>query len=131
MVQRSNSPLAAFSHSVRTVTWVFFGSLALGLVVFTLASASMFGLSRDTKELRIASVDCVEANNYCAPINTRQLNDAIDRQKDLGFTCTAERALTEVILFQRSDDLSVDALSFDNAVNASAHKLGWVQRFCR
>lgn len=130
MVQRSGFDIATFSRTVRMMTMVFFSSLVVGLMAISLGSASLFGVSKGTQELRIAAVDCREANNYCAPASTPQLRAAVDRQRARGLTCTSEPVLTDVILFQRSDDLTVDVLSFDDALQAAIQKRGWVQQYC-
>ena len=100
-------------------------------MVIALVPSSLFGLSRNVGQLRITAETCGEANNYCAPAGTPQLSKAIDRQRELGLDCATEPVLTDIILFQRSDDMSADVPTLDQALAASRQKLGWVQRYCR
>lgn len=133
VVNRSGVNLAAFSRTVRLMTMIFFSTLVVGLMAVSLGSASLFGVSRGHtrwQEMRTAAVDCRETNNYCAPESAPQLRAAIDRQAARGLTCTSEPALTDVVLFQRSDDLTVGVLSFDGAFSAASQKLGWIQQYC-
>lgn len=81
--------------------------------------------------LRITAETCGEANNFCAPTDSPQLRKAIERQRELGVSCAIEPVVTDIILFQQSDDLSVDVLTLDQALHASSQKIGWVQRYCR
>lgn len=127
---RFGAGMVFFSRFVRITTVAFFGSLLVGLMVLALVSSSLFGLSRDVRQLRITAETCGEVNNYCAPADTPQLRQAIDRQRELGLGCAIEPVLTDSIVFQRSDDLSVDVLTLDQALAASGQKLGWVQRYC-
>lgn len=105
-------------------------SMVMVMMLLALMSSSLFGLSRNVKQLHITSETCGWVNNYCAPPNTHQLREAISRQSELGLDCASEPVLTDVILFQRSEDLSVDVLTFDQALDAASKKVGWVQRYC-
>lgn len=128
---RFGTGMVSFSRFVRITTAAFFGSLLVGLMVIALVSSSLFGLSRNVRQLRITAETCGEVNNYCAPADTPELSKAIDRQRELGLGCEIEPVLTDSILFQRSDDMSVHVLTLDQALVASGRKLGWVQRYCR
>lgn len=131
MDYRFGTRMVSFSRFVRITTMAFLGSTLVALMMLALVSSSLFGLSRNVKQLRITSETCGQSNNYCAPVETQQLRKAIDRQRGLGLGCAIEPVLTDVILFQRSEDLSVEVLTFDQALDASVRKLGWVQRYCR
>ena len=123
--------MMSFSRVVRISTTTVLSSMLVVMMLLALMSSSLFGLSRNVKQLHIISEACGGFNNYCAPPNTPQLREAIGRQSELGLDCAIEPVLTDVILFQRSEDLSVDVLTLDQALDTAGKKIGWVQRYCR
>lgn len=131
MNPRLGTGMVTFSRVVRISTRAVLSSMVMAMMLLALMSSSLFGLSRNVKQLQITSETCGWANNFCAPPNTPQLREAISRQSKLGLDCAIEPVLTDVILFQRSEDLSVDVLTLDQALDAVDKKVGWVQRYCR
>ncbi|MEJ7635142.1 hypothetical protein [Aeromicrobium sp.] len=55
---------------------------------------------------------------------------AISEQESAGLTCREKPALTDVVLFQRGGAAEVTILTFDEAIQASAAREGWVRRYC-
>ncbi|WP_332666997.1 hypothetical protein [Aeromicrobium sp.] len=62
--------------------------------------------------------------------NETALSAAILKQESAGLTCTEKPALTDVVLFQREGKDEVDVLTFDEALEASGAREGWIRRYC-
>lgn len=124
-----NAAAASFSRLVRTLTVVFVASFCFGMTVLSFAGSTMFGLSGGVQELHISSGLCGESTAGCAD-PTASLREAVALQQSRGLNCSPKAVLSDVVLFQRSDDQSVHVLTFDEALAAAAAKQGWVQRYC-
>lgn len=125
-----NATAVSFSRSLRTTTAVFLASFLLGLTVLSFAGSTLFGLSDGAQELNISSGMCPESTSSCEADPSDNLRKAVAFQQERGLNCSPKAVLSDVVLFQRSDDQSVQVLTFDEALAASAAKLGWVQRYC-
>lgn len=130
MQQQTVARMLAFSRTVRVMTMSFVVTLIVGSMTIYMFWSLTTGAGSKASNLRFAETGCDSTNNYCAPTDTGQLRQAIDRQERQGRSCSAVPALTDSVLFQWSEDLSVDVLSFDEALDAGSKKLGWVQRYC-
>lgn len=130
MQQHTVARMLAFSRTVRVMTMAFVVTLIVGSMTIYMFWSLTAGAGSTVSTLRFAETGCDSTNNYCAPTNTSQLREAIDRQEKQGRSCSAVPALTDSVLFQWSEDLSVDVLSFDEALDAGSKKRGWVQRYC-
>jgi len=130
MRQQTVDRMQGFSRVVRVTTMVFTLSAIVGTMAIYMFWSLTAGSGSNVTALSVAQTGCNDTNNYCAPADSSQLREAIRRQQALGRSCSSLPVLSDVVLFQRSKDLKVDALSFDEALRASATKSGWVQRYC-
>lgn len=109
---------------------VFLGTAVFGTLTLYFASSLMFGVSRHAQDLTVSTSECGGVKVSCKTMADSMLTRAIVQQEHAGLTCSAEPSLSDVVLFQYSADQHVAALTFDGALNASGHKLGWVERYC-
>jgi hypothetical protein len=58
------------------------------------------------------------------------LTAAVRQQEAAGLACSAKPALTDVVLFQREGAEEVTILTFDQAIEASSARAGWIRRYC-
>ena len=58
------------------------------------------------------------------------LSAAIAVQESDGLRCSQKPSLTDVVLFQREVGAEVTVLTFDQAIEASAARTGWIRRYC-
>ncbi len=58
------------------------------------------------------------------------LSTAVAKQESAGLTCSEKPTLTDVVLFQRDGEARVTILTFDQALEASSAREGWIRRYC-
>ena len=58
------------------------------------------------------------------------LSTAVAKQESAGLTCSEKPTLTDVVLFQRDGEARVTILTFDQALQASSAREGWIRRYC-
>ena len=73
----------------------------------------------------------IEENNYCAPVNDPKVMAEITKQEAAGRKCGDKSVLTDIIVFQFSNDKRVEVVTFDKAFELSKSSQGWVQSFCK
>ena len=111
----SMSHVVAGARLVRLSVAALAISLVVGFVAVS-SFASQYG-SRATVALDATSSDTV-------------LDAAIENQRRGGLTCSEKPTLTDVVLFQRSGVAAVTVLTFDQAIEASSAREGWIRRYC-
>lgn len=70
-----------------------------------------------------------DEDNWCAPKGDPEVEAVITRLEEGGRECSAAPRLTDIIVFQHKD-LSVEIVTFDEAVRLGDSGSGWVQSFC-
>ncbi len=130
MLEFAPSLAQSFSRTVRMMTSIFLGTAIFGTLSLYFLSTQMFGVSRHTQNLTVSTSECGGVRVSCDTMADQLLARAILDQQRAGRTCSAQPSLTDIVLFQYSADQRVSALTFDDALEASGQKLGWVQRYC-
>lgn len=111
------SRVVAVARMVRAVTLGLALSMMLGFVAVQ-AFSSQYGDQGVTTVLIDSRSD------------DTMLTAAIARQESAGLRCSESPTLTDVILFQREQGAEVTVMTFDEAITASASRLGWIRRYC-
>ncbi|MGA8987935.1 hypothetical protein [Aeromicrobium sp.] len=111
----SRSHVVAGARVVRLSAAALLVSMVVGFVAVS-SFASQYG-SRTAVVLDAAG-------------NDTALTAAVLQQRRAGLACTEKPALTDIVLFQRDGVAAVTVLTFDQAIEASSAREGWIRRYC-